>query len=106
MLSHTTSEAEADTGVTGFLIRKFLESFQDTFFGSFPNSTGIEENDIGVVYRFRRLIAVGFEYADEQLGIGQIHLAAVRLYVHFARIHGDYTKICCNCSRNPKQWLR
>ena len=49
----------------------------DTLLGMIANGARVDENDVGTVGDIHRQIASGSELAEHELGVADVHLAAV-----------------------------
>ncbi len=84
-LGHAAGDAEDGTGLE--VATQLAEAADDALFGVLADGAGVDEHDVGADRGVLRDVAFGLQLAVHQLGVADVHLAAVGFYVDGR--HGD-----------------
>ena len=79
VLRHASEQPQAQFGTGVLEARKLAQAPQHPFLGMLANRAGVEQDDVGVFGTAGGGISGAAQYPAHQLGVGDIHLAAVRL---------------------------
>ena len=79
VLRHAASDADDEIGVAVLEASELRGASVDALFGLFAHGAGVHEDEIGLVESRGGLVADRGERAEDELGVGDIHLAAVGL---------------------------
>ena len=86
VLRHAAGQTELHVGAPRLVARQVAEAADDALLGVLADGAGVEQNDVGARRIVGALVAVPAEVAEQQLGVRQIHLAAVGLDVDAAHV--------------------
>ena len=79
VLRHASEQPQPQFGTGVLEPRKVAQAPQHPFLGMLANRAGVEQDDVGVFGTAGGGVAGAAQHPADQLGVGDIHLAAVRL---------------------------
>jgi hypothetical protein len=80
-LRHTPQDADHQPGLLPLVGLEMVEPLQNPLLGMLAHGTGVEQNDVRLLWTGRHTVAVGAQDAQHDLRVVEIHLAAVGLHV-------------------------